>query len=191
MVRLGNRHVVVISTRLVAHADSTRPGALASLTKGGLVADARSLAIEYAGSGVRVTAFSLGVIKTPTHDPAGRVRVPRGRANGPIGDVVDGILYPERAPFVRSSIRRLPQRAAQSNEATDQGLPWCDRGACSPCSRSTVATVEPRHLRHLVAVAQGLNARRVYDARSDTFTAFGVPAVEPVDARRRPFRCAR
>jgi NAD(P)-dependent dehydrogenase (short-subunit alcohol dehydrogenase family) len=30
--------------------------------------------IEYAGSGIRVNAVSLGVIKTPAHDPAGRVR---------------------------------------------------------------------------------------------------------------------
>ena len=53
----------------VDHARSASPSALACLTKGGL-AVARSLAIEYAASGVRVTALALGVIKTPMHDPA-------------------------------------------------------------------------------------------------------------------------
>ena len=46
-------------------ADSSNPAALAILTKGGLVAVTRSLAIEYASRGVRVNAVSLGVIKTP------------------------------------------------------------------------------------------------------------------------------
>ena len=63
----------------------------------------RALAIEYAERGVRVNAVSLGVIKTPMHDPAtydGAAAVhPLGRM-GEISDVVDGILYLERATFV-------------------------------------------------------------------------------------------
>ncbi len=43
MVAQGSGHVVNISTSLVDHADSGRPAALASLTKGGLVAVTRSL----------------------------------------------------------------------------------------------------------------------------------------------------
>jgi NAD(P)-dependent dehydrogenase (short-subunit alcohol dehydrogenase family) len=103
MVDQGSGHIVNISTTLVHHADSTRPSALTSLTKGGLVAVARSLAIEYASRGVRVNAVSLGVIKTPAHDPASYEGVaalhPLGRV-GEISDVVDGILYLERATFV-------------------------------------------------------------------------------------------
>ena len=70
MLTQGAGHIVNVSTSLVDHADSTRPSALASLTKGGLVAVTRSLAIEYAARGVRVNAVSLGVIRTPMHDPA-------------------------------------------------------------------------------------------------------------------------
>ena len=69
MLTEGAGHIVNISTSLVDHADSTRPSALASLTKGALVAVTRSLAIEYAARGVRVNAVSLGVIRTPVHDP--------------------------------------------------------------------------------------------------------------------------
>ena len=70
MLTQGSGHIVNISTSLVDHADSTRPAALAALTKGGLAAVTRSLAIEYASRGIRVNAVSLGVIKTPAHDPA-------------------------------------------------------------------------------------------------------------------------
>jgi NAD(P)-dependent dehydrogenase (short-subunit alcohol dehydrogenase family) len=101
MVIQGSGHVVNISTSLVDQADSTIPSALAALTKGGLVAVARSLAIEYASRGVRCNTVSLGVIKTPLHDAASYAGMagPVGRI-GEISDVVDGILYLDRATFV-------------------------------------------------------------------------------------------
>ena len=103
MVAQRSGHVVNISTSLVDQADSKRPAALPALTKGGLVAVSRSLAIEYASHGVRVNAVSLGVIKTPEHDPASYEGLealhPLGRV-GEISDVVEGILYLERATFV-------------------------------------------------------------------------------------------
>ena len=103
MLAQGGGHVVGISTSLVDHARSAAPAALASLTKGGLDAVTRSLAIEYATRGIRVNAVSLGVIKTPMHDPAsydGEAAVhPIGRM-GEISDVVDGIVYLDRATFV-------------------------------------------------------------------------------------------
>jgi NAD(P)-dependent dehydrogenase (short-subunit alcohol dehydrogenase family) len=103
MVDQGGGHIVNVTTSLVEHARSASPSALASLTKGGLDAVTRSLAIEYASRGVRVNAVSLGVIKTPMHDSAsydGLAAVhPLGRA-GEISDVVDGVLYLERATFV-------------------------------------------------------------------------------------------
>ena len=67
VVDQGGGHVVNVSTSLVDHASGDRPAALSVLTKGGLAAVARSLAIEYAGRGVRVNAVSLGVIQTPAH----------------------------------------------------------------------------------------------------------------------------
>jgi NAD(P)-dependent dehydrogenase (short-subunit alcohol dehydrogenase family) len=103
MVRQGSGHVVNLSTSLVDKADSQRPSALPALTKGGLVAATRSLAIEYASRGVRVNAVSLGVIKTPGNDPASYTALealhPLGRV-GEISDVVGAILYLERAGFV-------------------------------------------------------------------------------------------
>jgi NAD(P)-dependent dehydrogenase (short-subunit alcohol dehydrogenase family) len=103
MVDRGRGHVVNISTSLADRADSTRPSVLPALTKGGLVAASRSLAIEYASRGVRVNAVSLGVVKTPAHDPASYKGLealhPLGRV-GEVADVVDAILYLEQATFV-------------------------------------------------------------------------------------------
>ena len=69
LTRDGGGHVVNISTSLVDHANSQVPSVLASLTKGGLNAATKSLAIEYAGRGIRSNAVALGVIRTPMHPP--------------------------------------------------------------------------------------------------------------------------
>ena len=110
MVAQASGHIVNVSTSLVEHAGSDRPSGLAVLTKGGLAAVARSLAIEYASRGVRVNVVSLGVIKTPMHDPASYAGMaalhPLGRM-GEISDVVDGVLYLERATFVTGEILHI------------------------------------------------------------------------------------
>ena len=100
-------HVVNISTSLVDHADSRVPSALASVTKGGLNAVTKALAIEYAGRGIRVNAVALGVIRTPMHAPetydALATLHPLGRI-GEVEDVVGAIVYLENAPFVTGDI---------------------------------------------------------------------------------------
>jgi NAD(P)-dependent dehydrogenase (short-subunit alcohol dehydrogenase family) len=110
MLEQGHGHVVNISTALVEQADSGRPAALSVLTKGGLVAVTKSLAIEYASRGLRVNAVSLGVIKTPTHDDSSYAGMgalhPVGRV-GEIEDVVGGVLYLESAPFVTGEILHI------------------------------------------------------------------------------------
>jgi NAD(P)-dependent dehydrogenase (short-subunit alcohol dehydrogenase family) len=110
MIAQGSGHIVNITTSLAERADSKRPSALASLTKGGLAAVTRSLAIEYASRGVRVNAVALGVIKTPGHDPKSYDGLaalhPLGRV-GEISDVADGILYLERATFVTGEILHI------------------------------------------------------------------------------------
>jgi NAD(P)-dependent dehydrogenase (short-subunit alcohol dehydrogenase family) len=107
MLRDGGGHIVNISTSLVDHANSQVPSALASLTKGGLNAVTKELAIEYAGGGIRANAVALGVIRTPMHDPGSYKTLaklhPVGRL-GEIDDVVDAVLYLENAPFVTGEI---------------------------------------------------------------------------------------
>ncbi|MFF8024425.1 SDR family NAD(P)-dependent oxidoreductase [Streptomyces sp. NPDC007896] len=105
--RAGGGHLVNISTTLVDHADSRVPAALASLTKGGLNAVTKALAIEYASRGIRVNTVALGTVRTPLH-PAAEYETlaalqPLGRV-GEIDDVVDAILYLESASFVTGEI---------------------------------------------------------------------------------------
>ena len=100
-------HVVNISTSLTEHANQAVPSALASLTKGGLNAVTRSLAIEYAARGVRVNTVSPGIIRTPMHaeetyDSLAALH-PVGRMGG-ISDIVDAIAYLETAEFITGEI---------------------------------------------------------------------------------------
>jgi NAD(P)-dependent dehydrogenase (short-subunit alcohol dehydrogenase family) len=105
--RDGGGHVVNISTSLVDHADSRVPSALTSLTKGGLNAVTKALAIEYAYRGIRSNAVAAGIIRTPMHDPSAYAALalqhPVGRL-GEIQDVVDAVVYLENAPFVTGEI---------------------------------------------------------------------------------------
>jgi NAD(P)-dependent dehydrogenase (short-subunit alcohol dehydrogenase family) len=107
MEKQGRGHVVQVTTSLVDHANSGVPSVLASLTKGGLNAATRSLAIEYAKRGIRVNAVALGVIKTPMHAVETHAQLGAMHPIGHMGetsDVVDAILYLEQAGFVTGEI---------------------------------------------------------------------------------------
>jgi NAD(P)-dependent dehydrogenase (short-subunit alcohol dehydrogenase family) len=107
MAKQGNGHIVQISTSLVDNPIAGVPSVLASLTKGGLNAATKSLAIEYAKRGIRVNAVALGNIKTPMHPVETHAQLaamhPTGRM-GEISDIVDAILYLESANFVTGEI---------------------------------------------------------------------------------------
>jgi NAD(P)-dependent dehydrogenase (short-subunit alcohol dehydrogenase family) len=110
MLEQGGGHIVNITTSFVDHPNSNVPSVLASLTKGGLAAATRSLAIEYATHGVRVNAVSPGVIKTPMHPAETHETLaglhPVGRM-GEIHEIVDGVIYLESAPFVTGEILHI------------------------------------------------------------------------------------
>ena len=103
MEKRHSGHVVQITTSLIEHANSNVPSVLASLTKGGLSAATKSLAIEYARLGIRVNAVAPGVIKTAMHPVETHAQLaklhPLGRM-GEISDIVGAILYLESAGFV-------------------------------------------------------------------------------------------
>ena len=111
MLKRGSGHVVSITTTLVDYASSSAPSALTALTKGGLAAVTRSLAIEYASRGIRVNAVSPGIIQTPVHPPESYAtlgqRLPPVGHVGQVSDIVDGILFLESSPFITGEILHI------------------------------------------------------------------------------------
>jgi NAD(P)-dependent dehydrogenase (short-subunit alcohol dehydrogenase family) len=108
MLRRYGGHVVNISATVAEAANSHAPAVLAALTKGGLAAATRSLAVEYASRGIRVNAVSPGIIQTPMHpddsyEGLGDRLPPLGRA-GQVADVVDAILFLESSPYITGEI---------------------------------------------------------------------------------------
>jgi NAD(P)-dependent dehydrogenase (short-subunit alcohol dehydrogenase family) len=108
MLERGSGHVVSITTTLVDVADSSSPSALTALTKGGVAAATRSLAVEYAARGIRVNAVSPGIIETAVHPAAsyaglGERLVPLGHV-GQVDDIVNAVLFLESSPFVTGEI---------------------------------------------------------------------------------------
>lgn len=110
MQKQGSGHIVQISTSLVDNPIVGVPSVLASLTKGGLNAATKSLAIEYARRGIRVNAVALGNIKSPMHPVETHAQLaamhPIGHM-GEISDIIDAILYLESANFVTGEILHI------------------------------------------------------------------------------------
>ena len=77
------------------------------ITKGGLNAGTRSLAIEYAKEGIRFNAVAPGVVDTPLHknDPRDSLKTlqPMGKMAS-IGDIADAVLYLARAEQVTGEV---------------------------------------------------------------------------------------
>jgi NAD(P)-dependent dehydrogenase (short-subunit alcohol dehydrogenase family) len=107
MLRAGSGHIVNITATIAEQPMASLPAALATLTKGGLNAVTRSLAIEYASRGVRVNAVSAGAIRTPMHPPETHGFLaglqPMGRM-GETQEILDAVLYLEMAAFVTGEI---------------------------------------------------------------------------------------
>jgi NAD(P)-dependent dehydrogenase (short-subunit alcohol dehydrogenase family) len=108
MAKRYGGHVVTITASVAEIANSAAPAALTALTKGGLAAATRSLAVEYASRGIRVNAVSPGIIQTPeypadAYEGLGDQLPPLGRP-GQVSDVVAAVLFLESSPYVTGEI---------------------------------------------------------------------------------------
>ena len=107
MEKQAGGHVVSVTASVVDQAISGVYSVLAALTKGGLNAATKSLAIEYAKKGIRVNAVAPGVIKTPMHPAEYHDMLdalhPLGRM-GEMSDITNAILFLDSAPFITGEI---------------------------------------------------------------------------------------
>ena len=99
--------IVNVTSTMVDHPIAGVNASVPMITKGGLEAVTRSLAMEYVKQGIRVNAVAPGIIKTPMHDPKTHDYLgalhPVGRM-GDIADIVGAVLYLESAGFVTGEI---------------------------------------------------------------------------------------
>lgn len=107
MEKSSSGHVVSVTASIDQAAISGVYSVLAALTKGGVNAATKSLAIEYAKKGIRVNAVAPGNIRTPMHAPETHEALgafnPIGRL-GEISDIADAILFLDSAPFITGEI---------------------------------------------------------------------------------------
>ncbi|WP_017316170.1 SDR family NAD(P)-dependent oxidoreductase [Mastigocladopsis repens] len=103
----GRGHVVTISTTLVTQPVAGLNAFGTYFSKGALNAATKSLAIEYATTGIRFNTISAGIIDTPMHQPESHEFLkglhPIARL-GTVGEIVTALLYLEGAEFVTGEI---------------------------------------------------------------------------------------
>ena len=99
--------IVNITSTMVDHPIAGIQASVAMITKGGLQAVTRSLAMEYAKQGIRVNAVAPGIVDTPMHegDPKDFLKTlqPMGRISA-VKDIVDAIVYLTEAGQVTGEV---------------------------------------------------------------------------------------
>jgi NAD(P)-dependent dehydrogenase (short-subunit alcohol dehydrogenase family) len=99
--------IVNITAAQADHPIAGINAAVSMITKGGLQAATRSLAMEYAKQGIRVNAVAPGVVDTPLHSGVPKDslvnRQPTGRITE-VKDIADAILYLTEARQVTGEV---------------------------------------------------------------------------------------
>lgn len=115
MADQGHGHIVNIITSLAENPIKAVPCAVPILTKGGINAATRALALELADQNIRVNAVSPGIIKTPMHPEENHAFLdtlqPVGRMGDP-EDIARAVLYLQDAGFVTGEILHVDGGAA-------------------------------------------------------------------------------
>jgi NAD(P)-dependent dehydrogenase (short-subunit alcohol dehydrogenase family) len=99
--------IVNITSTMVDHPIAGANATVPMITKGGLEAVTRSLAMEYIKQGIRVNAVAPGIVDTPMHenDPKAFLKTlqPMGKISE-VKDIVDAIVYLTEAGQVTGEV---------------------------------------------------------------------------------------
>jgi NAD(P)-dependent dehydrogenase (short-subunit alcohol dehydrogenase family) len=110
MLKQKSGNVVTITAALVDQPFTGEKASVSMMTKGGLNAVTRSLAIEYAAEGIRFNAAAPGVVASSLHkgQPEDDLKTfqPMGQIVQ-IKDIVDAVLYLAQAPQVTGEILHI------------------------------------------------------------------------------------
>lgn len=99
--------IVSITTSLVDHPIAGFNASVAMITKGGIDAASRSLAMEYAKDGIRVNTVAPGIVDTPLHkdNPKDFLRTlsPMG-AISTAQEIADAVIFLTEAPHITGEV---------------------------------------------------------------------------------------
>ena len=99
--------IVSITTPLINHPIAGMPVSVAMITKGGIEAASKNIAMEYARDGIRVNTVAPGVVDTPLHkdNPKDFLRTlsPLNSISS-AQEIVDAVLFLTEAPHITGEV---------------------------------------------------------------------------------------
>jgi NAD(P)-dependent dehydrogenase (short-subunit alcohol dehydrogenase family) len=107
LIQKSGGSVTSVTSAMVEHPIAGVNASLPMITKGGLEAITRSLALEYAKEGIRFNAVAPGVVNTPMHATGSKEFLknlsPMGEISE-VADIVDAIVYLTEARHVTGEV---------------------------------------------------------------------------------------
>ena len=99
--------IVSITTPLIPHPIAGMPVSVAMITKGGIEAASKNIAMEYARDGIRVNTVAPGVVNTPLHkdNPKDFLKTlsPMNSISS-AQEIVDAVLFLTEAPHITGEV---------------------------------------------------------------------------------------
>ncbi|WP_448950710.1 SDR family NAD(P)-dependent oxidoreductase [Labrys neptuniae] len=103
LAQSGGGSIVSITTPLVDHPIAGLNASVALATKGGIEAASKSIALEYAGQGIRVNTVAPGVVDTPLHkdNPRDFIKTLSPMPGiSKVEEIADAVLFLTEAPRI-------------------------------------------------------------------------------------------
>ena len=99
--------IVSITTPLISHPIAGMPVSVAMITKGGIEAASKNIAMEYARAGIRVNTVAPGVVDTPLHkdNPKDFLKTlsPMNSISS-AQEIVDAVVFLTEAPHITGEV---------------------------------------------------------------------------------------